>query len=124
MSFTHDINLPECGFESDHFGDFYINLHIIVNIKTATISIKEILSGLKSLLKFKYGQTFKVMYRSKPFVTLLMTQNEHNDHLTRNTGTLAAARHSTSFVKSLAQRKPTFDASKSFKELYDDTWTL
>lgn len=93
-------------------------------MKTTLISTKEIRNDLEGFLKkLKHGQTIQVMYRSKPLVTLA-AQEEHDAYLAANAGTSSAAKHSVSFVKSLVQRKPTFAAHKSFKELYDDTQTL
>jgi len=93
-------------------------------MKTTSISTKEIRNDLEGFLKkLKHGQTIQVMYRSKPLVTLA-AQEEHDAYLNANAGTANAAKHSISFIKGLAKRKPVFDARKSFKELYDDTQLL
>ena len=93
-------------------------------MKTISISTKEIRNDLEGFLKkLKYGQTIQVMYRSKPLVTLA-AREEHDAYLNANAGTTNAAKHSIGFIKGLAKREPTFDAHKSFKELYDDTQAL
>jgi antitoxin (DNA-binding transcriptional repressor) of toxin-antitoxin stability system len=89
-----------------------------------TISTKEIRNDLEGFLrKLKSGQTVRVMYRSKPLVTLA-AQEKHDAFLSSNAGTHQAAMHSVAFAKSLSKRKPSFDAHKSFKELYEDTQAL
>lgn len=93
-------------------------------MKTITISTKEIRNDLEGFLrKLKHGQTIQVMYRSKPIVTLA-AQPGHDSFLTLDAGTHKAASRSVAFVKSLADRAPSFDPHKSFKELYNDTQTL
>jgi len=89
-----------------------------------TISTKEIRNDLEGFLKsLKHGQTIQVMYRSKPLVTLA-AQQAQDAYLTENAGTPKAALHSINFVKNLADRKPSFDSHKSFKELYNNSQSL
>lgn len=93
-------------------------------MKTVIISTKEIRNDLEGFLrKLKNGQTIQVMYRSRLLVTLA-AQEEHEALLSSDAGTHHAAINSIAFTKSLSNRKPNFDAHKSFKELYDDTQTI
>lgn len=93
-------------------------------MKTILISTKEIRNDLEGFLKkLKNGQTFQVMYRSRPIVTLA-AKEQLDEFTAKDAGTPAAARRSIKFVKSLPARKPALDPSKSFKELYEETQTL
>jgi antitoxin (DNA-binding transcriptional repressor) of toxin-antitoxin stability system len=93
-------------------------------MKITTISTKEIRNDLEGFLKrLKDGQTIQVLYRSKPLVTL-MAKDDTDIYLAKDAGSLAAAKHSVRFVKSLPKRYPAFDPDKDFKELYDETQTI
>jgi len=88
------------------------------------ISTKEIRNDLEGFLKeLKSGQTFQVIYRSKPLVTLA-AKEPVDEYTAKDAGTPAAAKRSIEFVKRLPPRKPTLDPNKSFKELYEETQTL
>lgn len=93
-------------------------------MKTATISTKEIRNDLEGfLMRLKNGQTLRVIYRSKPLVTLT-ARDETDEYLAEDAGSLAAARRSIRFVKNLPVHAPRLNPNKSFKELYDETRTL
>lgn len=93
-------------------------------MKTITLNTKEIRNDLKGFLKrLKKGQTIRVMYRSKPLVTLVAKQ-ENDPLLQSDAGTPRAAKRSVQFIRKLPKRKPTFDSQKSFKELYEETQEL
>ncbi|MHB8442911.1 MAG: hypothetical protein ACYDAS_00880 [Patescibacteria group bacterium] len=88
---------------------------------TITISTKEIRNDLEGFLKkLKYGHVIKVLYRSKPLVTIA-SQDIKDAYLADDAGGVVAARRSVRFVRNLPKRKPMFDSQKSFKELYKDT---
>lgn len=93
-------------------------------MKTATISAKEIRGNLEGFLrKVRQGQTVRVIYRSKPYVTVCAV-GDTGQHTRDDAGTPAAARRSIAFVKSLPSQKPKLNPNKSFKELYEETQKL
>ncbi len=90
-------------------------------MKTVLISTKEIRNDLQGFLqRLKEGQTFQVVHRSKPIVTIAATE-ENGEYLAANAGTPAAGRHSVDFVRGLPKHEPAFDRHKSFKELYEES---
>lgn len=90
-------------------------------MKTVTISTKEIRNDLEGFLqKLKQGQTFQVIYRSKPLVTVV-AKEDVDTYLAPDAGTPAAGRRSVHFVRQLPHRPRVFDPNKSFKDLYDET---
>ena len=54
----------------------------------------------------------------------LTAQYAQDTFLAKNAGTQESAKYSIGFVKSLADREPSFDPGKSFKEPYKDTQKL
>jgi hypothetical protein len=90
-------------------------------MKTVTISTKEIRNDLEGFLKrLRNGQTIRVMYRSKPLVTLA-AKEEVDAFLADDAGSQLAAQRNVKFIRNLPRRQVTFDPQKSFKELYDET---
>ena len=92
-------------------------------MSTTIISTKEIRNDLEGFLrKLRNGQTFKVIYRSKPLVTV-MAKEERDLYLSEDAGSNTAAKRSVAFARSLPERRVSFDPNKGFKELYDETRT-
>jgi antitoxin (DNA-binding transcriptional repressor) of toxin-antitoxin stability system len=90
-------------------------------MKTITISTKEIRNDLEGFLKrLRNGQTIRVMYRSKPLVTLA-AKEEADAFIAEDAGSLRAAQRSVKFIRNLPKRQVTFDSQKNFKDLYDET---
>lgn len=90
-------------------------------MKAQIVSTKEIRNDLEGFLRrIKQGQTYQVMYRSKPLVTLTAAK-EFDDFTAADAGTPASARRSAAFVRNLPTRKPVLDPGKNFKQLYDKT---
>lgn len=89
-----------------------------------TISAKEIRNDLEGFLKkLKSGQTFQVMYRSRPIVTLV-AKEQLDEFTAKDAGTPAAIKRSIELAKKLDHGHPVLDPNKSFKELYEETQTL
>ena len=96
-------------------------------MKTIPISAKEIRNDLEGFLKkVKSGQTFQIMYRSKPLVTI--TAKEERDEFTAaDAGTPAAIRRSIELADKLNREhrgRSILDPNKSIKELYEETQAL
>jgi antitoxin (DNA-binding transcriptional repressor) of toxin-antitoxin stability system len=93
-------------------------------MSTTIISTKEIRNDLEGFLrKIRAGQTFKVMYRSKPIVTVA-AKEENDPYLSKDAGTPAAARRSMDIARRLSSGQTKLDPNKSFKELYNETQQL
>ena len=96
-------------------------------MKTTLISTKEIRNDLKGFLKkLKSGQTFQIMYRSKPLV-IIAAKEEKDEFTAPDAGTPAAIRRSIKLADKLNRERhgrPTLDPNKSIKELYEETQAL
>ena len=96
-------------------------------MKTILISTKEIRNDLEGFLKkLKSGQTFQVMYRSKPLVRIA-AEEERDEFTASDAGTPAAMKRSAELAMKINHERggrSAFDPHKSFKELYEETQTL